>query len=219
MKTITHIAIILLVGIGLGLAIRVLSPSSRTMSAVPPDAAMFSNDDPNIDPAAVTEDEPSMAPAGWMTEFELTERSGETVGSADLIGTPYVASFFFTTCPSVCVQQNQKVKQLQDRFKGQSIKFVSITVDPENDTPEALREYAARYDADPEQWLFLTGELGYIRRVAGEVFRVAAEKQFHVEKFALVGADGQIIGFYAWPEAKQFERLQTDIAKLLETAS
>ena len=54
--------------------------------------------------------------AEWLTSFTLTERSGEQVSDDDLEGRPYVVSFFFSTCPSICVMQNQKIQQLQTEF-------------------------------------------------------------------------------------------------------
>ncbi|MEC7408964.1 MAG: SCO family protein, partial [Planctomycetota bacterium] len=120
------------------------------------------------------------------------------------------------TCPSICVQQNQKIKELQEQFAGQSVRFVAISVDPEKDTPEQLTEYAARFDADPNQWLFLTGDLTYIRRVGAEVFRQPVNKQFHTERFVLVDPSGEIEGFYNWPEPIQFEKLKEKIGEYLD---
>lgn len=215
MKTLLHVTAILLLGVLLGLGVRGL----RQRSAPSVDGVVvYSNDGP-LDPDSVSEDEPAMAPEGWMTDFELTERSGEPISSDDLKGQPYVVSFFFSTCPSICVQQNQKVQELQREFAGAGVRFVSISVDPETDTPEILREYAARFGADADQWLFMTGDLTYIRRVGGEVFRLAVDEKFHTEKFVLVHPTGSIVGYYSWPEAKQFEKLKTDIRSLLTPAA
>ena len=214
MRTAIHIALILGVGIGVGLLIRsfkAISPS--------PTRVVYTNDEPNADPATITQSEPALAPDGWMSEFELTERSGRTVTSEELKGAPYVVSFFFSTCPSICVQQNQKIQELQTIFADQGVRFVSISVDPKTDDPATLREYAARFKADENQWLFMTGDLTYIRRVGAEVFRLAVDEKLHTEKFVLVGGDGQIIGYYAWPENRQYEKLKADIRKLVETKS
>lgn len=213
MRTAIHITLILLIGVGLGLAFRSLRGKARPIEPV----AAFTNDGP-VDPDTVTEDEPSMAPEGWMTDFVLTERKGNTVSSDDLKGQPYIVSFFYSTCPSICVQQNQMVKELQKEFEGEGVRFVSISVDPETDTPEAMREYAARFGADPEKWLFMTGDLTYIRRVGAEVFRLAVDQKFHTEKFVLVDAEGAIVGYYSWPEPKQFQKLKADIRNMITKA-
>lgn len=214
MRTFLHVVTILVLGVAIGLVVRALRPEP----AVNDEVAVFSNDSP-VDPDSVTEDEPAMAPEGWMTDFELIERTGNTVSSEELKGQPYVVSFFFSTCPSICIQQNQKVQQLQSEFEGQGVRFVSISVDPETDTPEALREYAARFGADPEKWLFMTGDLTYIRRVGAEVFRLAVDEKFHTEKFVLVDPKGEIVGYYSWPEPKQFEKLKADIRNLIQQAT
>lgn len=215
MKTFLHVVIILTLGAVLGLVIRGFRQSGGGPAA---GVELYSNDGP-LDPSSVSEDEPAMAPEGWMTDFELTERSGQSVGSEELKGQPYVVSFFFSTCPSICVQQNQKVQELQQEFTGTGVRFVSISVDPETDTPDILKEYAARFGADPEQWLFMTGDLTYIRRVGGEVFRLAVDQKFHTEKFVLVDAQGAIVGYYSWPEAKQFDKLKQDIRNLLSAGT
>ena len=118
-----------------------------------------------------------------------------------LLGQPYIVSFFFSTCPSICIQQKPKSPRTSDDvLKGKGFDSFSISVDPATDNPEALREYAARFKADENQWLFMTGDLTYIRRVGAEVFRLAVDEKFHTEKFVLVGSDGAIIGYYSWPE-------------------
>lgn len=151
----------------------------------------------------------------WLTSFELIERSGETVRSEDLKGQPYVVGFFFTLCPSICVNQNAKVQELQEKYRGQPLRLLSISCDPEVDRPKVLAEYAKRFDADPEQWLFLTGEMDNISRVAAEMYFLPASRRFHAEKFVLVDAEGKNVGFYNWDDPLQFNQLERDIDKLL----
>lgn len=154
----------------------------------------------------------------WLTKFELVERSGKTISSEkDLKGQPYVAGFFFTLCPTICPRQNEKVQQLQQRFKDRPVRFLSISCDPEIDTPAVLTEYAKRFDADPQQWLFLTGELPYIRRVGAEMYLLPVQRRFHAEKFVLVDAEGENVGFYAWDDPGQWQALIDDIDKIIES--
>ena len=227
MKMVLHLTAILVAGIGLGLLARSLRRPAGKGSASngPADGEMvFTNevapgeevpkDLKPIENAEVIQ--PPEAEA-WLSRFELTERSGKKVTSEELLGQPYVVSFFFSTCPSICVQQNQKLKQLQDEFEGQGVRFVAISVDPETDTPTQLREYAARFGADEKQWLFLTGDLTYIRRIGAEIFQQPVDKKFHTERFILVDREGKIEGLYSWPEAKQFEKLSETIESMLST--
>ncbi len=213
----TRIVLIILLGIGGGLALRavrkgpdvVLREVSNVIGSkeqAPPTEPSFESI-PGHSAAQLSADKPE----GWLTEFSLTERNGETVTTKDLLGKPYVVSFFFSTCPSVCVMQNQHVQQLQEAFKGQPVRFVSISVDPETDQPEVLREYAKRFGADDSQWLFLTGDLTHIRRVAGEIYSLPAEKQGHSEKLVLVNHQGEIVDRFSWRDARQFEKLKEAI--------
>ncbi|MGI9473817.1 MAG: SCO family protein [Rubripirellula sp.] len=222
MRTFLHVVMILVVGVGLGVAFRVMR---RPPASGPgPQDVVFSNADDEItddELAAIENPDPSHPPEDeeWLSRFELTERSGKTVKSEELLGQPYVVSFFFSTCPSICVQQNQKLKELQDEFEGQGVKFVAISVDPETDTPERLREYAARFGADPEQWLFMTGDLTYIRRIGAEIYRQPVDQKFHSERFVLVDPKGEIEGFYSWPEEPQLKKLKEKIRGMINGES
>jgi protein SCO1 len=151
----------------------------------------------------------------WLTEYELTERSGRKFGSHDLEGTIHVVSFFFASCPGSCTTQNQVFGGLEREFGKQGVKFVAITCDPEVDTPDVLRAYADQRRAPKDTWLFLTGELDYIRRVAAEIYGVALDRQVHVEKFLLVDESGKIRGQYAWADSKKLNELKADLRTLL----
>jgi protein SCO1/2 len=221
MRTVWNITLILLAGVGLGLLVRPYLKQAEVERPGPGDV-VYRNDgsDINDDPDAFSKIEnpdPSHPPDDeeWLSRFELIERNGELVKSEQLLGQPYVVSFFFSTCPSICVQQNQKLKELQEAFKGEGVRFVAISVDPETDTPEVLTEYAARFGADAEQWLFMTGDLTYIRRIGGEIFRQPVNKQFHTERFVLVDPEGKIEGFYNWPDKPQFKKLQGKIREMI----
>jgi cytochrome oxidase Cu insertion factor (SCO1/SenC/PrrC family) len=158
---------------------------------------------------------PPDAKAGWLNDFTLTERSGKQVRWSDLRGKVAVTSFFFSACPSICLQQNHKVREIQRSFAGQDVAFVSITCDPEIDSPERLREYASKLEADPKQWLFLTGELAYIRRVAAELFTVPLDKQTHTEKLLVSDKWGNPRGAFGWKKLNEVTQLKVLVEKLL----
>lgn len=162
-----------------------------------------------------TDAKPEGSDAEWLSDFELTERSGKRISSKSFRGQPYVVGFFYATCPSICVRQNEKFKLLQDKFKSQPIRLVEITCDPEVDRPEVLAEYANRFNADPEQWLFFTGDMDYIERVGSEMFSIGIMRRGHPEKFALVDAQGKVYGLYTWSDAAQWQALQRDMSKLI----
>jgi protein SCO1/2 len=154
--------------------------------------------------------EPDPPPVlGTIPSFSLVDPAGEAFGSDDLEGRVYVANFFFTSCTSICPPMMHAVSTLQDRFRDAGIDdvhLVSITVDPETDTPERLAEYAARFGVDSGRWTLLTGEIDTIRRVAVEGFKTALGERAEVEggffdiahsgKLVLVDGRGRIRGYY-----------------------
>jgi cytochrome oxidase Cu insertion factor (SCO1/SenC/PrrC family) len=95
------------------------------------------------------------------------------VTRADLVGRVWVANFIYTQCTETCPLQSAQLARLQAEFAAESdLRLVSITVDPERDTPAVLSRYAERYAADPARWLFLTGDKGAIYRLARDGFRL-----------------------------------------------
>ncbi len=158
-------------------------------------------------------------PGTHIDDFMLTERSGRPFHSSSLKGHVWVASFFFASCPSTCVRQNEVVARLQEEYGNRGVKFVSITCDPENDTPERLREYAAKFQARPDQWFFLTGDLTYIRLVGQDAFQVPVAKQTHANRLMLVDQNGKLCGSFNWNEARQLKKLREKIESLLAGAN
>ena len=222
MRLAINLSAILVVGLVLGLIGRYLRYGVPEAIGPGPEDVVYTADvapgeEPEVNEDEIHNDEVIQAPQdeAWLSRFELTERSGELVKSEELLGSPYIVSFFFARCPSVCPQQNQKLAELQKKFKGQDIRLIAITVDPENDTPEVLREYAARFAADKDQWLFLTGDLLYIRRVGAEIYQQPIDKGAHTERFILVDRKGEIDGIYTWSEPKQYEKLVERIEEIL----
>jgi cytochrome oxidase Cu insertion factor (SCO1/SenC/PrrC family) len=130
---------------------------------------------------------------GEVPDFSLVERSGRRVGRSDLLGTVWIATFIYTECAETCPLQSSGLARLQSEFTGEAdLRLVSITVDPERDTPAALSRYAERYKADPGRWLFLTGDKGAIYRLAKEGFRLGV---------ADPGDESPAIGFPPKPAA------------------
>jgi protein SCO1 len=103
--------------------------------------------------------DPAYSPVGInVGPFTLTERSGASIALGDLKGKVWVAHFFYSECQGPCNKTVPAMRELQKTFAGKpDVVFVSISVNPENDTPELLKRYADDLGADPEQWLFLTG--------------------------------------------------------------
>jgi protein SCO1 len=158
---------------------------------------------------------PEGSQSGELLEgFTLTERSGRTVEWDDLQGKVRVVIFFFSSCPASCLQQNMKTRDLARGYAGQDVVFLAITCDPDIDSPERLREYATKLEAREDNWLFLTGHLAYIRRVASEIFNVALDKQTHSEKFIVCDKGGEIRGRFMWNKLDELAQLRLLVEKL-----
>jgi len=110
---------------------------------------------------------PKIGPA---PEFTLTDQNGKHVALKDLRGKVLAVTFIFASCADTCPLLTAKMAGLQDRLGadfGPRVYFVSITVDPERDTPQVLKRYAEAHRANPAGWTFLTGTPAEIREVAG----------------------------------------------------
>lgn len=161
-------------------------------------------------------------------DFVLTERSGRSVSRADFEGEVWVADFIFTTCAGPCPLMSRHMARLQDRLGERKVRLVSFTVDPERDTPEILAEYAKRYGADPDRWLFLTGEKQALYDMIRKGFLLAIDDGSlsadgkpgpgiitHSVKFVLIDGAGRIRGYYSGEEADVAEKILPGIDRLL----
>lgn len=91
-------------------------------------------------------------------ELSLTDHNGNAVNMAQFDTNIIVANIFFATCPEVCPEMNKQVQVIAEKFrKNPKIRFVSISIDPESDSVQALKQYARRFNADALKWQFCTG--------------------------------------------------------------
>jgi len=133
-------------------------------------------------------------------DFLLTNQDSILISNDDMIGKVYVLEFFFTRCPDICIEMNQNMKLLDEEF-GDSNDFgiVSITIDPNNDTPSVLKKYSEALDVKSQNWHFLTGQKDYIYDLANIGFNIFANQNSnfiggfeHQGYFALIDKDGYI---------------------------
>jgi protein SCO1 len=170
---------------------------------------------------------------GNVPPFQLTERSGRTVSNADLTGKVWVASFVFTRCTGTCPAVAATLARLQSELADvPDFRIVTFTIDPERDTADDLKQYAERYRADANRWLFLTGTETEVHDLANDGFHLLAKKSAnpkpgdefdHSTYLALVDAKGAILDVYpGMPpkagDAASYEeglsRLKTRVRKL-----
>lgn len=103
-----------------------------------------------------------------MPSFSLTDQSGGTVALSDFLEKVVVVDFIYTRCPlpDVCPRLSANFASVSKKLRGRDVEFLSITIDPQFDTPAVLTEYARRWQAG-EAWKFLTGTPQQIQQVAG----------------------------------------------------
>lgn len=166
--------------------------------------------------------QPELPVIGEVADFALYDSRGEPVSMARLEGKIWVADFIFTTCGSICPVMTRNMAVLHDRYKNEErLRLVSISVNPEYDTPEVLAEFAARYQADPSRWFFLTGSRDAIQDLAVNSFKIGSveEPVFHSGYFVLVDGTGRIRAYYDGLEKKNIRRIERDIAALFSETS
>ncbi len=164
---------------------------------------------------------------GEVPSFSLTERTGQLLRKEDLQGKVWLASFIYTHCAGQCPMISKQMKEIQRklRFK-ERFRLVSISVDPERDTPSELTKYADEFEADPYKWLFLTGNKNEIIRLMRHGFRlasaddkgVASGEILHSDKLVLVDHMGKIRGYYDAFDEEAVKTMMKDTKSLIRKA-
>lgn len=138
-------------------------------------------------------------------DFSFTNQLGEQLTNIDLEGRVWIANFIFTSCAAECLILSSQFSQLQMHFRGyEDVAFVSLSVDPQTDTPERLRLYSERWHANPERWHFLTGDISEIDDFILNSFllpvtrnpiaagKLLSESLLHSDRFAIVDRSGKV---------------------------
>lgn len=196
------------------------------------DGSVVKNDRMSLSNDIVKED--GLMKIGPVPKFELTDQNNAKISDKSYLGKVYVIEFFFSTCPSICPIMNKNMKDIQKEFSKESnFGVASITINPENDTVEVLKEHANQLGITSPNWHFLTGDKEYILSLANKGFNLyAAENKKvnggfeHSGLFALVDKEGKIrcrkdnqgnpILYYDGLEAKGVKEIKEDIKLLLE---
>ena len=156
-------------------------------------------------------------------DFALTDRNERPVTLDDFKGKVWVADFFYSTCPGPCPMLSSRLSDLQKAIGDDNrVRLVSISTDPEKDTPAVLRQYAEKFHAN-ERWLFLTGSKAAIRELALTGFKLpfsenpgGAEPIIHSTRLILIDQSGTIRGLYEGTTKEGGEQLLHDLRRLLE---
>lgn len=141
--------------------------------------------------------------------FSATDQNGDVFTSSSLKGSPWIVSFFFTSCQTVCPRLNDIQRGFQEEY-GNDIKFVSISTDPENDDVAALRTYADEYGAIDGTWWLVRLPHEEMRMLASEGFKLIGPQDpaMHSTRFVAVNANMKIQGFFDSEDAVDVEKLK-----------
>ena len=163
---------------------------------------------------------------GEVPAFTLTNQFAQPISLTNLLGQVWVADVIFTRCPMSCEQMTRRMRALEKQIPDRApVKFVSITADPERDSPSVLKAYAERHGTDRDRWHFLTGikrdvyELsvnGLKFAVLENTNRVIPDDLFlHSTHFTLVDKHGRMRGIFEGTEEEDRKRLLLAVKQLV----
>ncbi len=170
---------------------------------------------------------------GTVPSFAMPDQRGRVLTDVGLRGNVLVVDFFYATCTTSCPMLTRKMLQLQRAIAARErqlerplpVRLVSITLDPENDTPEVLRAYAEQAGSDEGRWSFLSGRSEDLDRIVVGGFKSSYERAdpsagigaiMHGEWIVLVDANGSLRGFYAASDPERMQALLTDAVRLAD---
>jgi protein SCO1 len=153
----------------------------------------------------------------------FTNQLGKQVTLDDAKGKILVVNFFFSRCPTICPGLTRNMKKLQDAFKKSDsiVQFISVTVDPLHDSVPQLRKFAERFNANHDNWWFVTGDKQALKRFAldemkANIADAAIDTAFiHTEDFFLLDKNRVIRGWYNGFEEAEQSQLARNIPLLL----
>jgi len=129
-----------------------------------------------------------------VAEFELTDQQGRRVRLSDFRGKVVAVNFIYTRCPlpDMCPRLAANFAALARRFENRDLVLLSVTVDPDYDTPAVLAEYAKRWRADGPGWRFLTGDVSRLAGQLGEVYWADEGSIGHNSMTSVISRDGRL---------------------------
>lgn len=168
---------------------------------------------------------PPLQVLGRVPAFQLVDQRGAPFTDGSMAGHVNVVDFIFTRCVASCPRLTAHMADVQGRLQrlNSPAKLVSFSVNPEDDTPAVLADYATRNAADPARWSFVTGPVDSVKTAVVSGFKVALEKMpkgaseydvTHGDWFVLVDAAGNIRGYYTTDNPADITRLTRDVLRL-----
>ncbi len=165
-----------------------------------------------------------------LPDFALTNQQGDTVSWEGLEGKVVVADFFFTHCPTICPRLTTNMRWVQQSINNAQrvgdktpdfVHFLSFSIDPERDSVQRLKQWADRFQVNPEQWWLLTGEKKTIYDMAIKEMKIGLvdgqgiDTNFiHTDHFVLIDGNRHIRGYYHGLDTTSLQQLSSDIILL-----
>ena len=155
--------------------------------------------------------------------FSLIDQEGATITNESFDGKIYVADFFFTTCPGICLKMTDNMSVLQEEFKKDNeVLLLSHSVTPDYDSVAILKKYAVENEVISEKWHLVTGERSEIYDLGRNSYFVEedlgetkTEEDFlHTENFVLIDKNKHIRGIYNGLNKTAIQQLIADIQTL-----
>lgn len=170
---------------------------------------------------------PKIPPISTVQPFKFYNQDGKTVSDKDVKGKVYVATFFFTTCTSVCPRLNNNLKPVYSQFKNEpDFSILSFTCDPSRDSVTRLKWYAdSILKVDASKWVFLTGNKDSLYAMARHSYMIDDPKNevekgetdfLHTQLIALVNKNGEVVKIYDGLKPSEIKQMQVEIKKLLK---
>ena len=159
-----------------------------------------------------------------IADFSLTNQNGKTVTQDDFKGKIYVADFFFTTCPTICIAMTNNLLKVQEKIKNNpNLMLLSHSVTPEIDSVAQLKKYALEKGVIDQKWHLVTGDKKAIYELARKSYLAVKEDgdggpfdMIHTENFILVDPDRRVRGFYDGTDLEEIQRLLEELEILIE---
>ncbi|MDX2115923.1 MAG: SCO family protein [Planctomycetota bacterium] len=196
----------------------------QAMTRVPTATARAEAEEPPLEVDA------QLAGAMRIPDFALVDQTGLPRSREDFKGRFTILAFTFTNCPTACPIMHSQIIRLQEELRGTPVRIVSISVDPERDTPEALRAHAERLGAEPSLWSFWTGDPAVVRSIVSTMgFALVDDPNLiitlpdggrmnnivHPTKLLLIGPDVSVLAMESgleWGPARRLAELARRLA-------
>jgi len=167
---------------------------------------------------------PKPKPISEVQPFSFINQEGKPFGYQQTLGKVNVVNFFFTTCTSVCPRMNNNLRPVYEKYRDNpAFLMLSYTCDPSTDSVAKLKHYADSIGADPQKWVFLTGNKDSLYAMARHSYSIDDPRQvsstetdfLHTQFIALVNRKGEVMKIYDGIKPSEVKELENDLTKAL----